>query len=216
MVQFHNVGVSGAPLADSVDELPESPGIAPGDARNKIHLSSLTEGMPGLTQHAGGYLAEAAAVCFELQNHSARVVLPPTGILTSELEVEWHPVNDQARRTHADTQEATEFGACGVAILVVKASTGLVVFQRSVKGTGHDYWLGYPDDGDEDDDVALPFEGVFRLEVTGTLSGSEKAIEAKLKKKLDQMKPSDHVADGYAAVVEFEKPIARVVKKCQI
>ena len=71
-------------------------------------------------------------------------------------------------------QEATEWGACGVAILVVNQVTGKVVIERSKKGTGFDYWLGDNDDGD-----SLPFANSARLEVSGILTGTKAQIASR-------------------------------------
>jgi hypothetical protein len=51
-------------------------------------------------------------------------------------------VTEQLRLCYNDPEEATEFGACGVAILVLLELTGLRVVERSRKDTGFDYWLG--------------------------------------------------------------------------
>jgi hypothetical protein len=112
-------------------------------------------------------------------------------------------VDDQARRSHNDLQEATERGAYGIAILIVCDLTGMVVVERSKKGPGFDYWLG-----DEDDD--LLFAGKARLEVSGILSGSRSQVQARVRQKKEQVKPSDHLAPGYVAVVEFGTPTACV------
>jgi hypothetical protein len=134
--------------------------------KKNMSLAALAEGMPGLTAASGQTLAEAAAVCLEDRNHQTGVCLQRAGLMTEDLHVEWLPVDDQNRRCYADMQEATERGACGVAILVVKEVTGMVVVERSKKGTGFDYWLGSEDyDG-------LPFQGTSRLEVSGILTGT--------------------------------------------
>jgi hypothetical protein len=84
----------------------------------------------------------------------------------------------------------------------------MVVVERSVKGTGFDYWLGNKDyDG-------LPFQkGTSRLEVSGILTGTKTQIDSRIKQKKDQIAPTDHIARGYVAVVEFGIPVARVEVK---
>ena len=176
-------------------------------AKKAMSLAALAAGMPGLTAASGQTLAEAAAVCLENRKHQTGVRLPRAGMMREDLHVEWQPVDEQNRRCYADMQEATERGACGVAILVVKEATGLVVVERSKKGTGFDYWLG-----DKDHD-GLPFEGASRLEVSGILTGTQTQIDARVKQKKEQMKPTDQVAPGFVAVVEFGTPIARVESK---
>jgi hypothetical protein len=79
----------------------------------------------------------------------------------------------------------------------------MVVVERSKKGLGFDYWLG-----DEDDEEL--FTGKVRLEVSGILSGLRSQLQARVRQKKEQIKPSDHLAPGYVAVVEFGTPIACV------
>lgn len=90
---------------------------------------------------------------------------------------------------------------------MVKEVTNKVVVERSKKGTGFDYWLG-----DKDYD-GLPFVGISRLEVSGILSGTKNQIESRIKEKKGQMTPTDHLAPGFVAVVEFGTPIACVENK---
>lgn len=175
------------------------------EAQAQLNLAALAEGMPGLTPASAQTLAEAAAVCLESQNHQPLVQLGHAGLTPKELRLVWPPVDDQKRRTYADMQEATELGACGVAILVVKEATAKVVVERSKKGTGFDYWLG-----DTSDDDGLPFAGASRLEVSGILAGTKSQIQSRIKQKKGQLAPSDHLAPGFVAVVEFGTPIACV------
>jgi hypothetical protein len=169
----------------------------------KLNLAALNNGMPGLTPAGGTVLAEAAAVCLEERNHHAGVKLTLLGISKDAFQLEWKSVDEQQRRCYNDLQEATEKGACGVAILLAQELTGKVVVERSKKGPGFDYWLG-----DSDDD--LLFVGKARLEVSGILLGSSIDIQMRVKQKKAQMKPSHQLAPGYVAVVEFGTPTAHV------
>jgi hypothetical protein len=169
-----------------------------------FNLAALAEGtMPGLSSVYGAQLAQAAAVCLENREHKSGVTFLLVGVKSAQFLMEWPAVDDQARRSHNDLQEATERGAYGIAILIVCDLTGMVVVERSAKGLGFDYWLG-----DEDDDEL--FEGKARLEVSGILSGSRSQAQARMRQKKEQMKPSDRLAAGYVAVVEFGTPIACV------
>lgn len=166
-----------------------------------IDLNSLAGGMPGLTSACGKSLGEAAAVCLEDREHESGVAIQITGIKRHECVLNWNSVTDQQRRCYNDLQEATERGAYGVAILIVKDLTGLVVVERSKKGPGFDYWLAESDD----DDL---FSNKARLEVSGILSGSGSDIKARVKQKNEQIKSSATLATGYVAIVEFSKPAA--------
>jgi hypothetical protein len=161
--------------------------------------------MPGLTSACGTSLAEAAAVCLEERQHRSGVTFHLSGAHAQQFLVQWPPVDDQARRCYNDLQEATERGAYGIAILIVCDITGMVVVERSKKGPGFDYWLG-----NEDEDGGELFERKARLEVSGILSASRPQVQARVRQKKKQMKPSDRLAPGYVAVVEFGTPIACV------
>jgi hypothetical protein len=172
-----------------------------------IDLHSLGEGMAGLTSACGTSLAESAAVCLEDRSHTPGVFLSVKGISNAGYVLQWIAVDDQQRRCYNDLQEATERGAYAVAILLVRQLTGMTVLQRSKKGPGFDYWVGEPDDN------GLLFQGKTRLEVSGLLEGSTTEITARVKRKIAQVKPSDHLAPAYIAVVEFGAPTAQVVHK---
>jgi hypothetical protein len=161
--------------------------------------------MPGLTSACGTMLSEAAAVCLEHRSHGVGVQLQLVGMKRDGLHLSWAVVDDQQRRAHGDMQEATEHGACGIAILVLRELTGMVVVERSRKGPGFDYWLGQ----DSDDDSLL-FSGLCRLEVSGLLSGTSAQIASRVRAKRDQIKPSNHLAPGYIAIVEFGAPTAHI------
>src|SRR5690349_14581170 len=112
----------------------------------KLHLLALAEGMPGLTVAWGTTLAEAASVCLEERGHQIGIALNLTGLKTGQYPMEWQAVDEQVRRCYNDLQVATELGAYGIAILIIKDITGKVVVERSKKGTGFDYWVGDEDD----------------------------------------------------------------------
>ena len=111
-------------------------------------LGRLRKGMPGLTPAAGGYLAEAAAVCLEHQSHIPGISLSVDGSYGRTVRLSWERVGNQERLTYADLHEATEYGACGIAILVVENAARKVVVKRSKKGTFFDYWVGLEGKGE--------------------------------------------------------------------
>ena len=86
--------------------------------------------------------ASAAAVCLEERKHKHGVMLAVSGHVEVYLAMGWPKTTAQMRREWADPQEATENGACGVAILLVDVLTEYHIVRRSFKGTGFDYWLG--------------------------------------------------------------------------
>jgi hypothetical protein len=172
-------------------------------SEKRLALVSLGTGMPGLTSACGTMLAQSAAVCLEERDHKNGVQLQVEGIKSDAFQLEWQAVDRQQERSYNDLQEATENGACCIAILLLRELTGKVVVERSRKGLGFDYWLG---DGDDDQ----LFSGKARLEVSGILSGTLGQIMGRVKQKREQIRPSKHLAPGYVAVVEFGNPFAQV------
>ena len=153
-------------------------------------------------------MAEAAAVCFEDRSHASGVVIGVSCVDSKQFAIYWSAVTDQHRRTYNDLPEATEMGATGVAILIVRAVTGKKAIERSKKGTGFDYWVG-----DTDDDELI-FSNKARLEVSGILNGTDTEIAGRLKKKNAQVQITDHLGvPAYVAIIEFGQPKAHLEMK---
>jgi hypothetical protein len=178
-----------------------------------LTLETLKAGMHGLSPVAGAYLAEAAGVCLS-QFHQSGIKMDVDGDFVKTFRLVWANVDDQQRRTHADLQDATEFGASGIGILLARILTGNVVVKRSWKGTGFDYWLA-PEAAP--DDAAGPFQGSkARLEISGILRGDKSQIRSRISIKLAQTKPTDRTGlPAFVAVVEFATPTAGFVSKKQ-
>src|SRR5947209_9202128 len=104
-----------------------------------------------------------------------------------------------------DTEEATEFGACGIAILVTLDLTGFTI-QRAFKGGGFDYWLGVMD-------VDRPFQNLARLEVSGIRRGSRRQIAARIREKSEQVRRAGGGLPAYVVIVEFSTPVVRVEER---
>lgn len=171
----------------------------------KLDLNSLSYGLPGLTSTMGCVLAQAAAVCLEDQDHALGVSLSVSGDFRKSFAVHWPEVSSQTRRCYNDPQEATEWGACGVAILLILEFTEYTVIERSRKGTGFDYWLGHEDE--------LPFQHKARLEVSGIRNGNNSTIDRRVRQKLEQTAPTDGPLPAFVVVVEFGQPLSKVKTK---
>jgi hypothetical protein len=110
-------------------------------------------------------------------------------------------IGDDARRTYADLEEATEEGAEAIAYLVASRVMGRVVFSRLPKKSGGD-WKMRPRG-------APPGDTYERLEVSGIGAGSEKAA-ARLQTKLDQLARYPGTV-GYAIVTRFRSEPVEVL-----
>lgn len=176
--------------------------VSPG--RLQLNLEDLSHGLPGLTPHYGGMMAEAGSVCLEDQGHIWGVELPVNGSFDATFEVYWPAVNDQMRQSLNDLEFATEQGAYGVAILIILAVTDFTVLERSRKGTGFDYWLGY-------EDGELPFDNKARLEVSGIRNGDTQTVRRRVRAKLEQTSTSDELSlPAFVIIVEFGNPLSQV------
>lgn len=179
-----------------------------------LHLNDLCQNKPerpGWSLIFGATCAEAAAVCLNNREHPERIALQIDGIQSGTIELQWNAIDDTIRRFNADQEVATEYGAYGIAALIMPYLTNLSIIERSVKGKGFgfDFWLGSIDDSD------TLFQRKARLEVSGIRKGSEAIIQSRVNMKLKQISPSDTVAPGYVAVVEFGTPRVRIVEKCR-
>lgn len=172
------------------------------------NLCDLELGLPGVSSAMGTALTEAGIFCLESQNHKSNTDLILDGNYgNKKICLVWDKeVTNQIKKTWADTQEATEFGACGIAIMLVLHVTDYTVIERSKKLTGFDYWLG-------DKNEKLPFINSARLEVSGILNGNEN-ISKRVNQKLKQTDPSDNTClPAVVVVVEFGTPTAHMVEK---
>lgn len=174
-----------------------------------LDLITLRKGIPALTAALGEVHSEAAAICLNSQGHKPQVRLKVRKRKTPTFMLNWPVIKGKMKRGYNDDDEATEWGASGVAILLVREATGLTAIERSKKGTGIDYWLGSKAKKGE-----LPFQNKARLEVSGLRSATDSQIEARVEKKIGQSTKSDKTRlKAYIVVVEFSGPQAHVVER---
>lgn len=193
----------------------------PDDARRQVWLNRLVERIsymldlnrlakayiPAITEAQGAMLAQAAGVCLESQGHVQNVTLTVVGGNRIDYTLTWLSISkDDADNAWNDEEYATEHGAVGIAILLIREETEYEVIQSSRRGTGFDYWLGQADE--------RPFQRKARMEVSGIRQGDASSRRRRVQEKLAQMSPSDDMnLPGYAVVVEFGQPAAEIAKK---
>lgn len=153
-----------------------------------------------LTPAMGASLSHAAAVCMNDRGHALNVSAIGKGAYTRNYTLKRCDVTDEISRTWNDMQEATEEGACGVALVQVAKESKYHVIERSRKGTGIDYWLGDKD--------SFLFQRKARLEVSGSLNGDEKELNRRLQIKIKQTKQSDATKlPAIIVIVGFTHPM---------
>ncbi|MCU0239088.1 MAG: hypothetical protein MUC29_06570 [Pyrinomonadaceae bacterium] len=170
-------------------------------------LNELEKGFSGISVAWGKLLCEASSYCFDFQKHKNGVEMLLKGDSETNFQVVWeNEITEQTRNAWNDTQDLTEFGASGVAILLIIKLTEYTVIRRARKGEGIDYWLG-------EKDSELPFQDSARLEISGILEGNESKIKARVKQKKEQTFPTDGELPAYIAVIEFSKPVSHLEVK---
>ena len=171
-----------------------------------LDLNELATGqIPAITPALGASLAEAAGVCLESQHHTSGVALQVRGGSQTSYALAWPAITAQTRRAWNDPEEATEYGATAIAVLLAKREIGYEVIRRSHNGTGFDYWLG--------DETSQGFQDKAGLEISGVRQGRDSIVNARVEEKLRQAHRSRHLGlPVYVIVVEFGRPIAEVRK----
>ena len=185
-----------------------------------------TDDIPGITREKGNDLAQAGAVCLQLQRHQQGVRFVVRGYVRKTYTLAWPPATEQAIRTWNDFDEAAEDGAACIAALLAIREIGYPVILRSRKATGIDYWLGDKDISNaseaerattmalhealQDDDLVVR----GRMEVSGIRLGNDSRVRARVSRKLNQTNRSDDWGlPAYVVVVEFGRPLAEVRAK---
>lgn len=166
----------------------------------KLDLRILENGFStGLSVRNGGFLAEAASVCLYNHSHPSEVHFPVEGNMRENYQLCRLVIDELVINSYADIDEAAQFGAMGIAVMLMYDQKGWKV-KRSWKGTGFDYWVG-----EQNDDY--PFQNFLRLEVSGDFRGSNADLKNRLKRKLNQTTRSDSLnLSACAIIVEFSNP----------
>lgn len=170
-------------------------------------LARLADGYhPGLSAVVGKCMEEAACLCLEEQGHSSGVALRHKWEKDSWFTVEWEH-GDSKKWSSWDKDQATEWGASGIAILLIHFLTGLRVIERAQKGDRIDYWLGETHDDDP------PFIGTERLEVSGIRKDDESRVMSRVKEKLRRLSLANSELPAIVVVIEFGTPMSHMERK---
>src|SRR3990172_2130929 len=96
-----------------------------------LKLADLWQGLPGLSETWGRFLSEAAAVCFVISRHPNGIGLHVDGLYSTAFGVYWEEeVTDDVLKGWDVELEGIEYGACGVAILLMLELTEVTVIER--------------------------------------------------------------------------------------
>jgi hypothetical protein len=143
-------------------------------------------------------LSEAANVCLERHHKS------PQGfcIVESDKEcfavLDWPEPDTLTKATWANDIDATEAGACAVALATVEMTRKLVAVGRAETLTGVDYYLAYREEKPERSTPS------FGLEVSGVDAGDETGLKDRLRRKIRQAASGRSKLPAIALVVGFK------------
>src|SRR6478672_799069 len=93
--------------------------IAPLPENLSLRLASLVSLECGLKKAFLECLCQSATVCFDEQGHSPGVSMQITGQNQTRYLIFWEAIDEEMRRTWADREEATEYGAYCIAFLLM-------------------------------------------------------------------------------------------------
>jgi len=175
-----------------------------------LNISELNNGLPTITSAYGQEMAEAAAFCLTKNSHqSSNCILTCIKTLkndTEDFQLFWDDLDPRVETTYSDLDEATEYGAMGIAILLSIKLTKSSTVVRSMKGTGIDYWIGDKD--------GTMFQEKARLEISGIFSGTDSQFNIRIRQKIKQTNISDSSGfDCFVSIVEFSRPMSSFLSK---
>lgn len=174
----------------------------------ELHLDDLKLGLPGVTKAVGAFLAEAAAYCLDKQGHQSGINLKIFGDFNEEYALYWTDVIDtQVKRTWADQEEATEYAATAIAMLLILDLTNYTIAHRTSKGDRADYFLVQK---------TAPYAIVAKalLEISGIFTERRgNTMNMRIKMKKDNIdKIVNRKKTAYIVIVSFELPKAKIIR----
>ncbi len=175
-----------------------------------LSLDILDGGINTLSNAVGCFYREAALYCLSTHNHAFPLTLEVYGDNNTSYQLQTSAkIDEKAEYSWADSQEATEYAATGLGIVLALDLTQYTNIERSFKGTGFDYWLG-----NANQEPGRPFNRHARLEVSGILRGNKGKVDTRTRQKVAQtMKSDESGIDAFVVVSEFSAPIAKFVKR---
>jgi len=169
--------------------------------------------VPAISDNIAYAMREACELSLQCNNHQPGVVMNVQGEFDEIVPVNWNINNNEKHNIMWDPDDASEWGATCVALLLISEFTGFVACDRAFKGKGFDYWLS-TEPKKSSDELFGPKNHTARLEVSGIRKGTPRDINARVKKKLNQVSPSDYLGlPAYVFVVEFGRPISKTAVK---
>ncbi len=172
---------------------------------------ALDEKVPALTSSFAGLMQEAVVMCMSEYQHLSGVSCDVRDLkeVLTRTQIVWAiELTDNIVRAFGSATAAAELAGEGIAILAILTMTSYTIIERSIKGTGVDFWLG--DEANTTEDV---IQREARMEVKGrTRIEFDKDIRSAVRKGVRQTERS--AASKLPACViltEFSRPVIYMV-----
>ncbi len=184
------------------------------DKIKKIDIDSLKNGIPVMTEGLFGIHKESCIVCLGSNGHYSGV----------ELELIFDNKKDSCKvlytgkftqrliKSYADKNKTTDYGACAIALLLIREYTDFVAEQAANPiGNGIDYYLTNKNEN-YDDDLFYNYSGVLEVSGIRLETKKNKYVKRRLKERLNRLKNYNHdfSTPTYIIIVEFGKPYTRI------
>lgn len=163
----------------------------------RLRLDAMHERHYGLTPPLAGTYEEAAAVCFSRHHSSPVEVTLLDNREEHSAEMAWAAPDRRILAAWANETATTETGAYGCVLAGVEELRGLVAVGRAESGSGADFFVGPPGNGDFD------LEDCLRLEVSGVSAGDQKEVTRRLRLKVEQVVEGRGTLPALAGVMGF-------------
>jgi hypothetical protein len=119
------------------------------------------------------------------------------GNVVEQVEVDWQAPDERTLGAWNNRIDTTEMGAYACVIAGIEVAMGYLAVRRAETDTGADYYIGPPGSGAED------LEDCYRLEVSGTDTGTERDVRQRVLQKVEQTRRGDSGLPAFAGVVGF-------------
>lgn len=175
----------------------------------QLNLLSIKEGLPGMHKDLCSHYYSACMTTLHRAGHIVNgTILHLDGNRKGSIPLYWEDYFDETiDRSWKEINYCTDHAAVCMSCVLAIHETEFTIVERSCKGDGFDYWLGYKEDH--------LFNHAARLEISGILKESRiNTIEKRLKDKMKQTEQSDETClPAYISIIEFGKPKALFIKK---
>lgn len=169
----------------------------------ELKLSDILQGMPGVSLVEGANLHECCVVELHRHGHTSPTIMKVSSEDDIDYNLLWNDVFDnQLDRTYSDRQYSIERSAVCISIILALHLTDYTVIERSRKGTGFDYMLGYKED--------VFYNPRARLEISGI---SKETRSNSMNMRFEQKSRQTDISDStnlpaYISIVELQTPKA--------